>query len=252
MILILSHEEDVLAYTVYRQLHKGGRMALRLDEAELFSSLPLALSIDRESRSGFLQVSDSRIALSDISGILLRPPRVWWPSPEFTFQDQLFVYHETTSAWFCLLSGLDCPLVNRYGLGWWVNDLAYPEQLRLTLAERLGLEADHGWPGLSFDNSVNRLVPTPARSSPESLHIYLVGGHLIPRSPGDRSAAAAIRSQASALRRWQKETGLFLCRLDLIQRECLQVRAVEPFPLFEEEETDLVRRVAAGITELLS
>jgi hypothetical protein len=248
MLGILGTVEDRLIAEVHRQTAAAGVSALLLGESELFSATPFSLEIDGTERSGFLQYDGRVIALSDISGLLFRLPRLWWPSAQFDLQDQIFVYHETASAWFCLLSGLGCTQINRFGLGWWVHDCCYPEQLSASAAARLGLQASE--PSVAAQPPI-RLFPTPVTEAERSRHVYVVGDTILPRTPGDREVAALLVSRRSALEEWQRASGISFCRLDFRHDAAIEVAYVEPMPMLDEERPELVAKIAEELTRLL-
>jgi hypothetical protein len=249
MLLILGCTEDRLSAEVHRRVEKRGLSTARLGEAELLDSTPFSLTIDRADRGGFVQCNDRVIPLHDITGVLFRHPRVWWPSPEFDLQDQFFVYHETSSSWFSLLSGLACPQVNQFGLAWWVHDLSYAGQLREGLADCLGLataEASVQSP------PPRRTFPTPVSPSENSRHVYLIGEAVVPRTARDHGIAALVASKTSALARWQQDTGISFCRIDMREEEETELMAVEPMPMLDDESFDIVSEVGERVARLLS
>jgi len=248
MLTILGTAEDRLTAEVHRQTVAAGAPALLLGESELFSATPFSLEINRTERSGFFQYNGRAIALGDISGLLFRIPRVWWPSAQFDLQDQIFVYHETASAWFCLLSGLGCRQINRFGLGWWVHDCCYPEQLSASAAARLGLEAVE--PGDAAQRPI-RIFPTPVTEAERSRHVYVVGDTILPRTPGDREVAALLASHRSALGDWQRESGISFCRFDFRHDAAIELAYVEPIPMLDDERPELVAKIAEELTRLL-
>src|SRR5262245_10902532 len=146
MLLMLGCDEDRLTAEVRWRVIASGSPVLQLSEPKLFAAVPFSLEINRIGRSGFLRWDGRRVPLHEITSVFFRLPRLWWPSSAFDMQDQLFVYHETASSWFSLLSGLSCVQINRFGLGWWVHDLCYLDQLRFGIAERLGLVASEAAP----------------------------------------------------------------------------------------------------------
>jgi len=241
--------KDSLTADVFRRMIVAGSSVLHLAESDLFAATPFSLEINRMDRCGFLQCSAQTLALNEIAGILFRLPRTWWPAPEFDLQDQLFVYHEAASSWFALLSGLRCPQINRFGLGWWVHDLSYPEQLRRGLAKTLEMTSED--PALT-SQVPRRIFPTPVMESDDGRHVYLVGESIIPRSVRDRDIAGRLAEQRGALARWQQETGIAFCRLDFRQDGVADLLYVEPMPMLEGEPPDILDHVAAGVAGALA
>lgn len=249
MILILGCVEDPLTAEVHQRMTVAGSSVLQLSEGDLFAATPFSLEIDRTDRSGFLQCGVRTLTVNEITGVLFRLPRTWWPTAEFDLQDQLFVYHETASAWFALLSGLSCPQINRFELGWWVHDLSYPEQLRLAIVETLDMTSGEPAP---TPQPPRRIFPTPVTESDDRRHVYLIGESIVPRSFRDRDIAGRLTEQKCALARWQQETGIMFCRLDFRQHGALDLLYVEPMPMMDGEPLDILDRVAARVTEALA
>src|SRR6185295_4851852 len=121
MFLILGDPEDVLASAVHRRLTAAGRRTAWLTETELAESTPFALRRHGGRVSGFLRCHGEDVPFDDLAGVLVRLGRGWWPS-RVEADDRLFVYHETLAALFALLDSLRCPVVNRFGLPWWLRD----------------------------------------------------------------------------------------------------------------------------------
>src|SRR5690242_304862 len=125
MMLICGSGEDRLIQEILG-LGGAGSEIIHVEEPELFGSCAFALRRSAQVTQGFLQVAGRRVELKDLEGVVLRLPRNWYPTEEFDLQDQMFVYHETIASWFALLESLQCPVINRFGLGWWLHDLGYP------------------------------------------------------------------------------------------------------------------------------
>jgi hypothetical protein len=249
MILFLSHPNDCLAVEVQRRARAAALPVRSIDESTLFTAVPFALRRSGRAQEGFVQLESGETPLSHLSGVFVRLPRVWWPSSEFDLQDQTFVYHETTAAWYCLLTTLACPVINRFSLGWWLHDMTYPEMLRNQLARRIGLETVAAAPGAS---PPGRLYPLPASRSADAITVYAVGERLIPGSSRSSAVMPELARNADALRQWQREMGISLCRLDFESRDTLRVKHVEVFPLLEGEAAELVDQITAATLELLS
>ncbi len=233
MILILAETGDPLAERLTERLAQQGRPARRLSEAELMEETPLAVERDGPRFGGFLRLAGGDLPLSDLSGVFVRWRRRWWPGPAFDPADQMFVYHETTAAMFCLLAGVSCPVINRFELGWWLCDPAYPTLLCEELGERLGM----------------RTAEPDAGDAPVS--VYAVDGRLIPAGEGAAPFVSYLAARSGALADWQRSSGLRLCRLDLscAADPCLQV--LDPCPALSGEAAPVVDQVAAAALEAL-
>lgn len=249
MILILGSSSDPLAIQTQRCLEARGQMACTVSEEVLFSATSLVLERTGGRVSGLIQFDGVGHTLEDIEGVLLRLPRTWWPSDEFCLQDQMFVYHETMAAWYALLSSLVCPVVNLFGLGWWLRDAAYPELLRNRLAVHLG-------PALVPSNTsppdASGILPTAPDSSTGARSTYIVGEAIIPRCEEDRAVTELLAPYTMALSSWQEENGLLLCRLDLATGKALKIGRVEPFPSVEGEPAPVLDRLASATADLFS
>jgi hypothetical protein len=163
-------------------------------------------------------------------------------------QDQVFVYHETASSWFCLLSGLACVQINRFGLGWWVHDCCYPDQLREQVAGQLGVAAVE--PALSEQRAV-RVFPTPVTEAADARHVYVIGGTVLPRTAADNQIAAQVKDRLSGLAQWQQLSGISFCRLDFRQDRALELAYVEPMPMVDDEPPEIAAKLADAIARRL-
>lgn len=218
-----------------------------IPEASLFSAVPFAFERASVELSGTLVLDNRRVPLEELDGVLARAPRAWWPSEDLDLQDQVFVYHESTAAWIALLSSLGCPVVNRFGLGWWVQDPAYADQLRASLTLELGIAAAGSTAWAEADD--------PTRSAdverrPGTASVYLVGGRAIAGSPGVGAVVSLLEEKGAELRRWQVETGILLSRSDFALDGGVRLDRIEAFPRLEQEGPDTVQRIATAVTEL--
>jgi hypothetical protein len=249
MILILGSPTDILASDVNRRLSAEELPVYFACETALFTTVPFAFERSGRDLRGFLRLNGDEISLTELSGVLVRLPRTWWPSSGFDLQDQMFVYHETTAAWFSLLSSLACPVVNEFALGWWLQDSTYPELLRKRLAMRLELDTTACQPTTSYSG---RLFPTLADASSDSINVYIVSEHAIPRSSQGKAIVDLLAQKTPALTHWQDENGIMLCRLDFEHKEKVRLKHVEVFPLLDNERADLVDQISAATVEILS
>jgi len=248
MLLVLGSDDDCVTREVHKRLVTSNASVARIDEPDLFASTPFSFTLEQTQRSGFLRCQECQIALSDISGILFRLPRIWWPSPEFDLQDQQFVYHESSSAWFSLLTGLKCPQFNRFGLGWWVHDLAYIEQLRHGVALALGMASVDTRQSCPH---VMRIFPTQAPTTEQSRHVYLIGDSVVLTTVRDRNLADRVHDHLGELTRWQDATGIHFCRLDFNYNDAIELAYVEPMPMLDDEPASSISEVADELARRL-
>jgi len=248
MILVLGHPDDPLIREVRRRFSTAGEPALCLGETELFTATSLIFEQSRNGCSGFLRAGDTSVRLDEVSGVLMRLPRLWWPSADFDLQDQMFVYHECSAAWFAALNSLCCPVVNRFDLAWWLSDVTYPAALAHDLARQLEVQARiDPLP----DPLPPRILPLPPGAGATSL--YLAGQAIIPRDSAESAATGWLQQHARNLPRWQRENGTHLCRVDLGREgEDFFLRHVEIFPLLDGEPAALVSRIADAAVEMLA
>lgn len=248
MILLLGDFDDVLLNTVSRLLVSRGQAVKSISDAELFSKVPFAFEQCGEKFDGSILLDGQEIQLDDLLGVLIRLSRKWWPPSDFDLQDQVFIYHENGASWFALLKGLRCPAVNRPALATWVRDLTYPETLARSLAQKLAVGlGDQSASATSFACT----FPTAPPEHSSSTSFYAVDGRLILRSLG--TEALADRLEGQALREWQQENGISLCRLDFeCKKDVSKLARVETYPLLDQEPAAVVEQVASAITEVLA
>ena len=247
MVLAIGSSSDALLREIQQQ---SGAEVILCEEAVLYESVPFALEKRGPESSGHLQIHGRRIAFGDLTGVILRPPRMWWPGDEYDLRDQMFVYHETAASWYAVFSSLQCPVVNRFGLGWWLQDPGYALGLKARLSLALGL------PSVDTDDDPSvrngRIWPTARSSAASAASVYVAGSRVAGASSSDGGAAEAIRRRPDALREWQDETGISLCRVDFDCEGDVAVRHVETFPLLEGEPAELAARIASATLEHLT
>ena len=246
MLLVCGNAGDPLIDAIH-DLDQRGESAIRsCSEAELFGSIGLALELDRESVCGRLQIENESVAFTELDGIVLRLPRTWWPEDGFDLQDQMFVYHETLATWFALLQSIRCPVVNRFGLGWWLQDLGYPMELQTSLGEAIHLSLAEP----EYNNNLihGRLVST-RRSSANS--VYRAGGETFAVPECNREILKYLAHHGQELQRWEENSGIILSRLDFDTSGDLRLTGVEASPLFNEEDPELVKKVAGALLQCM-
>lgn len=249
MLLVVGDLSDPLIGAVQRHLDVQGITTKTLGETTLFEAVPFALELRGPNCSGYLTIDGAEVPLTDLSAVVMRPSRGWWPSEDFVLKDQLFVYHETIAAWFTLLNELACPVVNRFELGWWLLDPNYPSRLRADLATRLGCHevATNPLPTLA-----GRLLPVPPADGVDSCSVFLAGSRLVPQSAGAAPSATQLAQQIGAVTAWRVDHGIGLCRLDFSQEDLPALTHVEVLPRLGGEQQALIAEVAQGIAEMLT
>jgi hypothetical protein len=247
LILFFASRKDDLARCLSCELVKRARRIQRFDENDLFSAMPFAFKRSGRKISGHLKIDSERIPIRNISGALVRFPREWWPRGEFDVQDQMFVYHETTAAWFNLLTYLPCPVINRFSLGWWLQDLNYPLLLGKRLSEQLDIPMAPLEPSISYGV---RLLPTNPDVSPNSASIYLVGKELFAATDEAKAVLPLLLQQSVALARWQHDNDISFCRLDFDLKCKPLLKHIETFPLFQNETKPVVENVVSAIADM--
>ena len=249
MILILSPERDVLAKEISKRLLIQKSSVHMVSEDFLYTKVPFAFERNGSELSGFLQIDGEEIALQQISGVVIRFPRLWWPSMEFDLQDQMFIYHETTAAWFALLSALACPIINCFPTGWWLHDTTYPDQLCQRLANLLGINVSITKPPV---DPGGRLLPTPTDTFFDPTSVYVVGEKIIPRTSEADLPAELVSGNLQALSLWQRENSILLCRLDWAMEDQVSLKYVETFPVLDHESHDLVSHIGKAVSDILT
>ena len=247
MILILGSSADALVETVFSRGESKGLPVKLLSEEELFDGAPFSFERDGQKLHGTIHLDGEIISLREISSALIRLTRTWWPSAGFNPKDQMFVYHETTAAWFSLITSLSCPLINRFNLGWWLQDVSYPELLRRQMADLLELETTAYELVVPADG---RLYPT--RPDTTSTSVYIVGERLIASSPRAELLAERLDRSRPRLASWQVENGISLCRLDFESDGRSRLKYIEVFPLIDDEHPDLIEQIGAASMALLT
>lgn len=252
MLLLLGDSADFLSLEVLLRCDEAGlgrEKVVACDEKTLFEALPFALRMDHSGCDGCLVIQGGSLALEEISAVLFRPQRWWWPPEEFDLQDQMFVYHETMASWFAICSALRCPVVNRFGLGWWLQDLNYPRQLALGFSDALGLALS--LPPASGGTPYGRLLPAGPPDPVEAQSLYIAGPRLVPTSACSPALIQAIAGRRSALAGWQDETGITLCRADFTPGDTPRLRHLEVFPRLEDEERTVTEELAGALFDAL-
>ncbi|MFZ1220543.1 MAG: hypothetical protein WAO00_14715 [Chthoniobacterales bacterium] len=211
--------------------------------------IPFAFNRSGRKTSGYLKIAGEHIPIQSISSVLVRFRREWWPERGLDTQDQIFVYHETTAAWFNLLTYLPCPVINRFSLAWWLQDLNYPLLLAKLFSEQLDIPTVPLEPSLSYGV---RLLPTNPDASPNTASLYLVGKELFPRTDAAKAILPLLRRKRNALPKWQRNNEISFCRLDFELRPRPLLKYIETFPLFQHETKSVVKKVVTTLAEMLA
>jgi hypothetical protein len=224
-----------------------------MSERDLFTA-PFALRMKKDCKDGYIVINEKKIGFSKIDGILLRLPRFWWPSQDFDLKDQIFIYHETIAAWYSLLWHLDCPIINKFDLGWWLNDVNYPILIKEKLARYLHINTVQS----EFNSYVqsDRIYPSFPGNLPNVKSAYIVGKKIIHRTESGRLLLDSyLRENFDNLSSRLKENGIIFCRLDF---ECdenkedgLKIRYVETFPLVNNEDRYILQKINNALGDLI-
>lgn len=247
MIVLLGSAEDAMVRCVYEHCRQDNRAACIYQERDLFESCFFALERGASRYHGFMRFHNTEVAFEKWRGVLLRLPRRWWPAPDFSVKDQVFVYHETIAAWYSVITTLACPVINRFDLGWWVQDVNYPLRLAARLASMLGIKQSDP---MALHECSGRLVPTPPPND-GAQYAYLVGTQVLWPPACCNDAVAVFDSRQAVLTKWQRETGILLSRIDFQVASTPQLQRVEPFPLIDEESPDVIERISAALLGLM-
>ncbi len=86
MILILADSTDLLANEVTRRLRAAAMHVFWIREVELFETVAFAFERYGQPIVGYLRHDEGPISFADLSGVMVRLPRTWWPSPALTFK----------------------------------------------------------------------------------------------------------------------------------------------------------------------
>jgi hypothetical protein len=215
-----------------------------LEERELFEGCPFIFETSGDGASGYFVVHGRKVDLETVDAVVLRLQRTWWPSASFDLQDQMFVYHETVASWFALLDGLHCPIMNRFGLGWWLHDAGYPLQLRRSLANVLGIPLSPA----SEERGHNSCIVPTARDTADGVEsIYRAAGRFFAAPSCRPGLVTDLERRGEAFSAWEGDTGVSISRVDVEVGDGLRVKVVEPFPLFDGEPDGLVRAIVADV-----
>jgi hypothetical protein len=249
MLLVCGNQQDILVQEFISQGNDSSTETIILTETEMFNETGLCLTKSRLQTDGYLRVGTRRFELAEIKGVLLRLNRDWWPSASFDLKDQMFVYHETVAAWYALLDSLSCPVLNRWGLGWWLQDLCYPERLRVSLGELLQL------PLVDNDNASflnGRLLPTSPRQQEGLESVYRAAGQTI---AGDYCSEALIDymdSRKQQVLEWEAQHGIYLSRLDFHVGDGITLEHAESYPALNQEVKGITSRIAVALREVMT
>ena len=248
MLLVCGNTQDILVQELSTSLASVAPNTAFVEEAELFSSVPFSFKRESLNSNGFLELGGRRVKLAELDGVVLRLTRQWWPSNAFDLQDQMFVYHETIASWFAIFASLRCPVVNNFGLGWWLQDLNYPVQLRDSLARALSFPTKDR---SEIDDSNGCLKPTGRTTSLNVHSVYRAGGVMLPAHGCSPDLIANLAKQSDQVEGWETQSGISLSRIDFEYVDRWHIRWIEVFPLLEHEPQELVHDIAQGIAQRL-
>jgi len=248
IVIFFASRTDDLTRWLRTELVKRARRIRFLDENNLFSATPFVFQRTGKKIGGYLSIGSEQVPIGKISSAFVRLPREWWPRGGLDIQDQMFVYHETTAAWFNFLTYLPCPVINRFSLGWWLQDLNYPLLLGKHLSEELDIPMVPLEPSISYGV---RLLPTNRDVTPNAASIYLVGKKLLPGASDAKAILRLLLRQPRALARWQRTHKVSFCRLDFELKPQLLLKYVETFPLFQDDPKSVVKKVVSALADML-
>jgi hypothetical protein len=246
MILFIGPRSDLILMAMDRALAQPTEV-LWLEEDQLFSNVRFAFERQGKRTGGYFAHNLRVTNFDDLDGICVRMRRDWWPGRDFDPQDQMFVYHERTAAWFSILSAVSQPVINQFPLAWWLQDLTYPETLRIELAGVLNMAARPLTPTVPY---TVQLLPSLPDSSIDATHVYLAGDEII-APPNGSEVVGRLRRRGKVLKQWQAERGIAFCRLDIQRNGKDRLMHVEVFPLMEGEDTVVTGKVGAALAERL-
>jgi hypothetical protein len=233
MYLVVGNEADVLA----REVCQRAGSATLCSENELLECC----------LNGSVNVAGERITRKCLRGAIVRPLRQRWHSSHSTLEGEDGEYHDRIAALYSFFTNLPCPVVNRFGLSWWVDDISYPWQLRIELESVLELVDG---PPPEKTSCFGRLWPSARRVKSRSQSVYVSGELVRAATEEAQKFEDHVLKNATALQAWQKRSGVYLCRLDFNESEPIQLRHVEPFPMFEGECESLVGEIAAAALDV--
>ncbi|HET8549421.1 MAG TPA: hypothetical protein VFL57_15520 [Bryobacteraceae bacterium] len=216
----MAKQEDSLAHAVRRIASRVGTAVLMCGDPEIVDAGPQSLAFKSVICAG------RRVRASDIAGVLCRLPACWWSA------GYSGVYQERIGAWYTLLCELPCPVVNRFGLSWWLDQEGYALQLSLYLNAAL----------------TNTRQAAAHASGPAA--VYMVGPALIPGSGESRFMADRLRGDVPVLRHWQNETGVVFAKLTFGADRAKPV-AVDPCPDCSAESAEITGQLADAVYSML-
>jgi hypothetical protein len=236
MMLLVGEPDDLIVTGVAEILRRRSSPFCFVSEGDLLGCTPLVLRRGATGVDGELRLGGTWHPLDAIAGVLLRPLRRWWPDSSFSLADQVFVYHETIAAWIAVLKSLRCPVVNDFGLGWWLRDGSDGVRLRQRLATALGLP--FRLPGSD-----------PASIPDQTVRIDVVDGAVVDADADLDGLATRLDAARVELRAWQEASGLRIVRLELARADPPVLLEVDPLPMVGVEGGPIATAVAALLLE---
>jgi hypothetical protein len=239
MILIIGNESDYLVQSVFEILSSNNISTYFIPEQSFFQC-KFVFYYDNSTVSITIFINNTNIKFSQIDGILLRPLRRWIPPAALKINDLPFVYSETLSAWFSMLSTLSTPLVNRYGIGWWLHDANYEIQLLQNLSSCTSIPVCPS----EFFNQNNTLVKPLNLQS-----IYLIGNKIFYPNNTSKIIVALVEQNYDTIIAWAKKIGIAFCSIDFEKKHNIELRNVNVFPIINHG-TDNVRTICKYVSEI--
>ena len=168
-----------------------------------------------------IAINNIEIKFSNIDGIVFRPSRSWIPSA-ININDLPFIYNETLSAWFSMLSTLSTPVVNRYGIGWWLHDVNYDIQLLQNLSSYTHIP-------ICPSDFFNRNTTLDKSSTFQS--IYLIGKKIFYPNNISKVTFELTEKNYDKIILWGEKNGIIFCRIDFEKKYEIELKNIDIFPI---------------------
>jgi hypothetical protein len=218
MLLILADDDDGLACAVARCARQSALDVMMCGNAAL------AEPDEEDAAVEGMLCDGSYVSLAEVEGVLYRMRTSGREGAEGMSRNGI-------AAWYTTLWNLPCPVANRFALSWWLDPAGYSAQLVRSL------------------NAVLATAGGARGRRTDTATVIMAGSKYLPAGGGDRLAARWLNGCASALARWQRETGVTLARLTL---QGNRVAALDPCPAFGSMSADLTDKTAEAVCSAYS
>lgn len=172
-----------------------------------------------------LEVRGQLIHTSHLSGVVMRLAPAWWRVAQAS--NEPGHDYELLASWYSFLANLDCPVVNRFGLSWWLQDAGYRDQVLAHLHARMRLSAPRG-------------AMSPGACYLVGASVVATAGSAVPAFLGDSLPGASV---------WQAESGILMSRIEIGEHG--RIACVQPFPSFAGETKETVACVAREVMHVM-